>query len=152
MKKIILLIFLITISCSNNKAVNNHGLSSLDLKANKIEISKTNKNDVLNIVGKPSIVSLFDENKWHYFQRESTNQSIFKLGKSKITKNNVLEITFNKYGIVQSKKLYNIDNMNDLRRIKTSTNKTYKSNSYIEKVLTSVKQKIDAPKLKRKKK
>ena len=65
---------------------------------------------------------------------------------------NVLEITFNKYGIVQSKKLYNIDNMNDLRRIKTSTNKTYKSNSYIEKVLTSVKQKIDAPKLKRKKK
>ena len=80
MKKIIFIIFLLTVSCSNNKVVNNHGLNALELKNDKIIISRTNKNDIIKIVGKPSTVSLFDENLWYYIQRE-VNQSIFKLGK-----------------------------------------------------------------------
>ena len=36
-----------TISCSNNKVVNNHGFSNLENKSNKIEVSKSNINDVL---------------------------------------------------------------------------------------------------------
>ena len=66
MKKLIFIIFLFTISCSNNKVINNHGTSALDIKSNKIEISKTNKNDILKEFGKPSSESLFDKNKWFY--------------------------------------------------------------------------------------
>ena len=66
MKKIIIIIFLFTISCSNNKVVKNHGFNALETKIDKIVVLKDNKNDVLKIIGKPSTVSLFDENSWFY--------------------------------------------------------------------------------------
>ena len=115
MKKIIILIFLITLSCSNNKVVRNHGQYALDIKINKVEINKSNKNDIVEIFGKPSTISLFDDNIWYYIQREKVNQSLFKLGKSKIKKNIVLEINFNDYGIVDNKLVYLIDDMNDIK-------------------------------------
>ena len=152
MKKILILIFLLTISCSNNKVVNNHGSTAIALKSNKIEISKSNKNDVMIILGKPSTVSLFDQNSWFFIEREKVNQSIFKFGKSKIRKNNVLEITFDNYGIVQSKKLYNLENMNDLKKVKNKTKKKYDTNSKIGKLIKSLEQKINAPKMNRNKK
>ena len=52
------------------------------------------------------------------------NKSIcFKLGKSKNQKNNVFEITFNNYGIVETKKFYQLNNMNDLKIVKETTQK-----------------------------
>ena len=81
MKNIVLIIFLFTISCSNNKVVNNHGFTGLENKSNKIIISKTNKNDILTNVGRPSTVSLFDENIWFYIERAKVTQSFVKLCK-----------------------------------------------------------------------
>ena len=152
MKTLIFLIFLLTISCSNNKVVNRHGSKAIVLKSNKIEIAKSNKNDVLSILGKPSTVSLFDENSWFFIEREKVNQSLFKFGKSKIRKNNVLEVTFDKYGIVLSKKLYDLENMNDLKKVKETTQKKYDTNSKIGKLIKSLEQKINAPKKNRSKK
>ena len=62
MKKILLFIFLITISCSNNKVVNNHGFGALELKADKINISKTNKNDVVRPEIVKNIISAYEKN------------------------------------------------------------------------------------------
>ena len=145
MKKLLIIIFLLTISCSNNKVVKNHGLNALELKANKIEISKTNKNDILGILGKPSTVSLFDENLWVYIQTEKVNQSILKLGKSKINLNNVLEIHFNNHGIVNNKKLYKVEDMNDLKAVKNITEIEYNKSSSIGKLFKSIEQKINSP-------
>ena len=72
MKKILILIFLLTISCSNNKVVKTHGVNALEKKINKIEVSKTNKNDILNTIGRPSTISLFDKNLWFYIEREKS--------------------------------------------------------------------------------
>ena len=152
MKKLFIIIFVLTLSCSNNKVVKNHGITGLELKTNKIKVLKSNKNDVLKIIGKPSTVSLFDENSWLYIQRETINQSVFKLGKSKIKKNNILEIVFNKHGLVESKKLYNLENMNDLKKVKNTTQKKYDTNSKIGKLIKSLEQKINAPKMNRNKK
>ena len=113
-------------------------------------MNKSNKNDVLNILGKPSTKSFFNDNIWVYINREKENQSVFKLGKSKIKTNNVLEISFNNYGIVETKKLYNINDMNKIKISKDITSKTYDDKKYINKVLTSIKNKINAPKLNRK--
>ena len=104
------------------------------------------KNDVLSILGKPSTVSLFDENSWLYIQRETINQSVLKLGKSKINKNNVLEIVFNKYGLVESKKLYNLENMNDIKIVKNTTKKKYDDSSPLTKLIKSLEQKVNSPK------
>ena len=68
--------------------------------------------------------------------KEKVNQSVFKLGKKKY-ENNVLEIKFNKYGIVESKKLYQINNMNDLKVEKNLTQKKYQRNSATIKALNS---------------
>ena len=146
MKKLLIVIFLLTLSCANNKVVKNHGIAGLELKTNKIEVLKSNKNDVLNIIGKPSTVSLFDENFWIYIQRETVNQSVFKLGKSKILKNNILEVVFNKYGLVQSKKLYNLNDMNDIKIVKNKTQKKYDDSSPITKLIKSLEQKVNSPK------
>tara|TARA_Y100001958_G_C21074810_1_gene433113 strand:- start:51 stop:509 length:459 start_codon:yes stop_codon:yes gene_type:complete len=146
MKKIVLIIFLITLSCSNNKVINTHGQSALDIKANKITVFKMNKNDILRIFGKPSTNSMFDENKWYYIERKKINQSIIKLGKQKIDRNYILEVNFDKYGIVESKKLYSLENMNDIKVTEDVTSNSFSDQSYIQKVLNSVRQKIDSPK------
>ena len=150
MKKIIILIFLFSLNCSNNKVINNHGLNELKQKYSKIEVMKANKNDVLNIIGKPSTISLFDENSWFFIEREKVNQSVFKLGKSKIQKNDILEIVFNERGIVQSKKIYDLNDMNDYKMVKDTNNKKYGSDNAFSNVLKSLEQKINAPKQNRK--
>ena len=151
MKKYIFLLFLITIGCSNNKVVYNHGLLAIEAKSDKIEISKTNKNDILKIFGKPSTISLFDDNLWFYIQRVKKNQSIIKLGNTKITSNKVLEIKFNSYGLVENKKLYLIEDMNELKKVKKVTTKEFETTSKLGKLLKSLEQKINSPKTNRKK-
>ena len=151
MKILLILVFLFTINCSNNKVVNNHGVTALDVKANKVKILNSNKNDVLKILGIPSTKSYFDENLWFYIERKNINQSVFKLGKSKIKTNNVLELSFNEQGIVLNKKLYNVENMNDLKIAKDITSKKYDENSKIGNLFKSLEQKINSPKRNRSK-
>ena len=57
MKYFYILIFFIIINCSGNKVSNYHGANQLESKFNKIKIDKTNKNDLLKIIG-PSIPTI----------------------------------------------------------------------------------------------
>ena len=72
--------------------------------------------------------------------------------KSKINKNYVLEISFDNKGLVKSKKLYDINDMNDLDIAKDTTNKTYDTKSRFGKIITSIEQKMNAQKINRKRK
>ena len=51
MKYILILLLFLTSSCTLNKVKNNHGVLSLESKINKIEINKSNKNDIINLSG-----------------------------------------------------------------------------------------------------
>ena len=150
MKKILVIIFLITTSCSNNKVVNNHGINAIELKEKKIEINLSNKEDVLNIIGYPSSISIFDENSWIYIERELINQSVLKLGRTKLEKNHILEVTFNNSGVVKNKKFYDLNDMNDLETVKETTTKKYETGSKLGKLIKSLEQKINSPKKNRK--
>ena len=145
MKYIILLILLFTLSCSLNKVKNNHGILSLENKFNKIYINKSNANDILDIFGPPSTKSEFSENIWIYIERKKSNQSIFKLGNQKIIKNNVAVLELNNKGMLSSKKIYDLNNMNKYKFSKNTTEKSYQKDSYIYGVLTSLREKINAP-------
>ncbi len=137
-------LFLFTLNCSINKVSNIHGFRLLDTKSEKIVISKTNKNDVRKILGPPSSISKFDD-IWFYIERKKTNQKIFKLGKKKISKNNVLIIEFDKKGIVISKEILNIKDMNEIKIADKKTIKKYEQDNMIYNILSTLREKINAP-------
>ena len=152
MRIFIIFIFLFTLNCSSNKVSNNHGFISLQAKFENITVNKTNKNDIINIIGPPSSVSSFDNNKWFYIQRIKTNQSLFKLGVKKIEKNNILVVKFNNRGILNDKKILNINDMNDIKFSKDITEKEFKQNDMLFKIFSSIREKANAPARNRSKK
>ena len=145
MKYILILLLFFTLSCSLNKVKNNHGVLSLDKKINKIKINKSNTNDIISIFGPPSTKSTFDNNVWIYIERKKENRSIFKLGNQKIVKNNVAILEINNKGILKKKEIYDLNNMNEYKFSENVTENTYEKDSYIYGVLTSLREKINAP-------
>ena len=145
MKYIIFIIFLFTLSCSVNKVKNSHGVLGLEKKFNQIEVNKTNTNDIINLFGPPSTKSSFDNNIWIYIERKKTNSSIFKLGTKKIVKNNVAVLEINNSGLLKKKEIYDINNMKKYKFTEETTKTNYEKDSYIYNVLTSLRQKINAP-------
>ena len=132
-------------SCNVKKSSNIYGITSLKNKSKNIIINKSNKNDVKNLLGPPSVKSNFDENLWIYIETKKTNQSIFKLGKQKIEKNNVLVINLNEIGIVSKKEFYDINNLNKIKFSKKTTENIYEKNTYLYNLLSSLRDKINAP-------
>ena len=145
MKYLYLLLLIFIVNCSGNKVTNYHGVKLLDKKIDKIEINITNKNDLIKLIGNPSTVSDFDKNRWYYFERLKTNQSLIKLGNQKIKKNNVLIVDLNDYGIVKNKKLLNIDDMNDVKKLSEITEKDFQNKDILYGVFSSLREKINAP-------
>ena len=144
-KIIYFIIFLLLASCNVKKASNIHGISSLKNKSKNIIISKTNKNDVKNLLGPPSVKSNFNKNLWIYLETKKTNQSIFKLGVKKTEKNNVLVVYLNELGIVSKKEFYDINNLNKIKFSKKTTENIYEKNTYLYNLLSSLRDKINAP-------
>tara|TARA_B110001454_G_scaffold89353_1_gene85344 strand:+ start:928 stop:1389 length:462 start_codon:yes stop_codon:yes gene_type:complete len=145
MKYILILILFFTLSCSLNKVKNNHGVLSLENKISKIIINKSNTNDIINIFGPPSTKSTFDNNLWIYIERKKVNRSIFKLGNKKIVKNNVAILEIDNNGILKKKEIYDLNKMNKYKFSENTTQNNYEKNSYIYGVLTSLREKINAP-------
>ena len=143
--KIILFFFLLLITnCSSIKVSNNHGFSSLDDKFEKIIINKTNKNDILKIIGPPSSISDFNKNKWFYFERTKKNQSVIKLGIKKINKNNILIVEFNNRGLLIDKKILNMNDMNDIKYVENITEKDFQQNNFLFNIFSSLREKANA--------
>ena len=145
MKFIIIIIFLFIVNCSGNKVSNFHGSKQLETKFNIIKVNKTNKNDLIKLIGPPSSVSDFDNNKWFYIERLKTNQSLIKLGNQKIEKNNVLIVQLDNSGIVREKKLLDLENMKDVKYLNTTTEKDFKNESILYNIFSSLREKINAP-------
>ena len=110
-----------------------------------MQINITNKNDLLDYIGPPSSISDFNKNKWFYIERLKGNQSLIKLGKQKIKKNNILVVELNNSGILIDKKLLNLNNMNDVKYLEETTEKDFKNNNFMFTVFTSLREKINAP-------
>lgn len=145
MKYIIILLLFSTLSCSLNKVKNTHGVLSLEKKINKIQINKSNKNDIIKIFGPPSTKSTFDNNVWIYIERKKVNRSIFALGNKKTIKNNVAILEISQKGILEKKEIFDLNKMNKYKFSEGTTENVYGKNSYIYGVLTSFREKINAP-------
>ena len=139
-----LIIFFFTLNCSINKVSNLHGYRFVDTKIDKIELNKSNKNDVRKIIGPPSSKSAFNDT-WLYFERKKTNQSLFKLGKKNIARNNILIIEFNNMGLVKDKILLDLNDMNDIKIAEKKTKKEFAQDNFVYNLLSTLRNKINAP-------
>ena len=141
----IIFIILIAASCSINPIDNYHGVAFLEKKQKKLSINKSNKNDIIKILGAPSTESILENDLWIYIENRKSKSSLFKLGKEIVLTNNVLVLEIDKKGILKNKKFYDI---NDLNKINFNKNETKMSDkdSFVYGVLSSLRQKIDSTK------
>ena len=145
MKKILILSIFLLSSCTLNKVVQHHGVHNLELKQEKLKINKTNKNDIIEIIGPPSTKSTFDNDLYIYIERKTSGSKLIKMGKKKIIKNDVLVLEIDKKGILVAKKFYNKNDMNEIVFDEDITGVNYSKRSFIYNFLTTLRQKIDDP-------
>ena len=127
------------------KVVNHHGVPSLEKKQNNLQINKSNKNDIMKILGNPSTTSKFDNDVWIYIERKQTQSRLKNLGRMKIYKNDILVLELDDYGILKKKDFYNQNDMNDIKIVKDVTESNFSKNSFIYDFLSSMRQKINDP-------
>ena len=147
MLKILYIIFLslIVTNCSFKKVVKHHGVPSLEKKQASLIVNKSNKNDVIKILGYPSTTSKFDNDLWIYIERKQTQSELKNFGKMKIFKNDVLVIELNNYGILKKKEFYNKDDMENIKVVKSTTQSGLNRNTFIYDFMSSMRQKMNDP-------
>ena len=137
-------------NCSLNKVNKHHGVRYLENKHTKITLNKSNKNDIIDILGTPPIKSTFDNDIWIYIERTTSKNPLIKLGRKKIITNNVLILEINTYGILVKKDFLNIADMNTIEFSAKETDKNYSKRSFLYNFLSSMRQKVNDPLGKRK--
>ena len=139
---IFLIILFILNACKLQEPYNNHGIVNLAKRSDLITINKSNKNDVIKIVGSPHTVSIDNNDEWIYFERVLTKGEFHKLGQNILKENNVLFLKFNKFGIVEDKKLIGKDSKNKLTFSENTTDNTLTQKSFVQKFLSSLRNKM----------
>jgi len=136
---------LIVANCSFKKVVKHHGVPFLEKKQQSLIINKSNKNDIIKILGNPSTTSQFDNDVWIYIERKQTQSELKKLGRMKIFKNDVLVLEIDNYGVLKKKEFFNKDDMEDIKIVKNTTEVGFQKNSFIYSFMSSMRQKINDP-------
>ena len=146
MHKVIFIVILLLLSnCQRNQIVNTHGVPFLDKKQKKLVVDKTNKNDVKKFLGYPSTVGTFDNSIWIYIERTNTKGKLLKFGQNITSKNNVLALEFNEYGILTKKDFYNKNQLNKINFTQGTTETITREKNFVYSFLSSLRQKINKP-------
>ena len=152
MKKLFqaIVIFIFVTNCGFKKNVDHHGVHLLKKKSDLIIVSETNKNDIIKLLGPPSIKSTFNNDLYFYIERKTTTGKIIKLGKKKYLENNVLVLEIDNRGILLKKEFYDLNKMKNIKIVSNKTTVDYKKQSFIYDFLSSMRQKVNDPLGKRK--
>jgi len=137
---IVSLIFLF--ACQRNEVIKSHGISYLDKREKLIFINKSNKNDTVQILGQPATKGMTNDNLWIYIERTKTRGKLLKLGRNYLTKNNVLVLEFNKFGILAKKEFYDKKDMKKINFAKAITQNDIRKENFIYSFLSSIRQKM----------
>ncbi len=136
------LFFAILTNCQFKESTNTHGILFLENRANKLIVKKSNKNDVINIIGQPHTKSINNENEWIYIERVLTKGEYHKLGRNILKSNNVLYLVFDKYGVLENKKLFKKDDLKKIAFSDKETTNDLTKKSFIEGLFSSLKAKM----------
>ena len=145
MKKLyfcLIISFLLLTNCAREQIVKTHGIAYLEKREKLIKINSSNKNDIISILGLPATKGMTDDNVWIYIERTKTRGKLLKFGKNITSKNNVLVLEFDKYGVLASKDFYGKDKMKKIKFDKDATIFEGKKENFIYSFLSSVRQKM----------
>tara|TARA_Y100001935_G_scaffold250493_1_gene250741 strand:- start:203 stop:670 length:468 start_codon:yes stop_codon:yes gene_type:complete len=145
-------IFILFTSCTFKKRVDHHGVHLLKKKSDMIIVAETNKNDIIKLLGPPSVKSTFNEDLYFYIERKTTTGKLITLGKRKFLENNVLVLEIDNRGILKKKEFYDLNKMKNIKIVLNETTVDYKKQSFIYEFLSSMRQKVNDPLGKRNKK
>ncbi len=142
MKYLILIYFVFLASCQLGEPKKIHGITFLKNRSEKLNINLSNMNDTIRIMGHPHSKSIENPNEWFYIERTFTKGDFHKLGQHILKENNVLFLSFDKYGILQNKNFLNKDRRNKVEFTKNETENEMTRASFVQKFLTSIKEKM----------
>ena len=137
-----LLVFIILISCKLQEPLKTHGIIFLENRSQKLVLNKSNKNDVIRIMGRPHIKEDEINQSWIYLERILSKGKYHKLGRHILKENNILVLNFDKYGVLKNKKFLKKEDLKELEFSQKITENELTQKSFVQKFLQSIKQKM----------
>ncbi len=137
-----LLVFIILISCKLQEPLKTHGIIFLENRSQKLVLNKSNKNDVIRIMGRPHIKEDEINQSWIYLERILSKGKYHKLGRHILKENNVLVLNFDKYGVLKNKQFLKKEDLKKLEFSEKITENELTQKSFVQKFLQSIKQKM----------
>ena len=128
-------------NCQLQEPIKNHGILFLENRSKQLNVNINNKNDVIKLIGNPLTKSI-NQNDWIYIERVLTKGSYHKLGRHIVKTNNVLILTFDKYGILNNKEFLNKNDLNKLEFSKKITKNNLSQKSFVQSFLASIRSKM----------
>ena len=137
-----LLVFIILISCKLQEPLKTHGIIFLENRSQKLVLNKSNKNDVIRIMGRPHIKEDEINQSWIYLERILSKGKYHKLGRHILKENNVLVLNFDKYGVLKNKQFLKKEDLKKIEFSQKITENELTQKSFVQKFLQSIKQKM----------
>ena len=137
-----LLIFIILIGCKLQEPLKTHGIIFLENRSQKLVLNKSNKNDVIRIMGRPHIKEDEINQSWIYLERILSKGKYHKLGRHILKENNILVLNFDKYGVLKNKQFLKKEDLKKLEFSQKITENELTQKSFVQKFLQSIKQKM----------
>ena len=141
----LIVIFLFISNCTLNKVIKHHGVHFLEKKNKKLVIGKTNKNDIIKLLGPPSTKGAFNQELWIYMEIQTSSSKLTRLGKKELLKNDILLLDIDSKGILSKNVFFNKEDMNKIKFSEDMTQVSYSRNSFVYNFLYSIRQKINDP-------
>ena len=141
-KFFLIISFSILLGCKLQDPLKTHGIIYLENRSKKVELKKSNKNDIIKIMGRPQIVNIEEGETWIYIERILTKGKYHKLGQHVLKQSNVLVLDFDKYGVLNKKEFFTKDDMNKVKFSKDETENVLTQKSFVQKFLQSIKSKM----------
>ena len=86
--------------------------------------------------------SVSNKSTWIYIERVLTKGKYHKLGKNVLKTNNVMVLTFDKFGVLEEKNIYDKDKLAKIKFTKKITVNNLSQKSFVQEFLQSIKTKM----------
>ena len=144
MKKTILIILIfLTFSCKLTPVNKISGIQNMEEKIKKIDVGKSNKNDIIEILGYSIVSEPNNENIWYYMEMQETRNFF---GKKKITKELVLVLEFDNRSILYKKEIYDSNNKNQIFFDEDKTVSRTIDKNFVKDFLSSTRKRLQSAK------